>query len=710
MNAQTPIEPAVDMLTAALDYAARGWAVFPCAPGEKHPITGHGYKDATTDAATIRAWWTANPHANIGLNLEASGLVALDADTYKPDCAWSAVAAANDVPATLTQRSARGGTHLLFRADEDARYQSPGNGIDLKRKGYILLEPSTFAGGTYQWQNDALIAKAPDWLKRPERTLAETVGNMTGRSSRTLAEVEDALQHVSADCDYHTWLSVLQALHDEFGKDGLMLAEEWSQRAPHRYSEGMVEQKFASFTIGGGVTINTVFDLARKAGADLGQLRHRHSNVIDFFQPETQQAKTIFDAITETGAVGPDVRPAIIRPSVFAWRDPAHIPPRQWLYGRHLIRGFLSVTVAPGALGKSSLITVETLAMVTGRDLLGDRPPHALRVWVWNGEDPTDELARRYQAACMQHGIGPDDLGDRLMIDSGRDVPIKIATLGGQGVKIAAPVVEGLKAAIKAAKVDVLIIDPFVTSHSVPENDNTAMNAVVEQWRNIAAETGCAIELVHHVSKAAAMDGDTAGIAGSRGAGALADGARSGRYLVRMSKDEGLRLGLEDHARYFRVHMGKENLAPADKAVWRKMVSVSLNNGGGHWPEGDAVGVCMAWTAPEATEGITEADREAILRSIRDRAVAPRKDEKATDWVGYLVADHLNLDVGRGLTRHERSQLQNAGRAKVTGLIADWLKAGALILKTERDGNKARNVTYVTARHPAPEDKGDIFG
>ena len=47
------------------------------------------------------------------------------------------------------------------------------------------------------------------------------------------------------------------------------------------------------------------------------------------------------------------------------------------------------MTVAPGGVGKSSLMAVETLAQVTGQNLLGEKPARgALRVWLWNLEDP----------------------------------------------------------------------------------------------------------------------------------------------------------------------------------------------------------------------------------------------------------------------------------------------------------------------------------
>lgn len=400
--------------------------------------------------------------------------------------------------------------------------------------------------------------------------------------------------------------------------------------------------------------------------------------------------------------------PPVIRPTPYVWRDPSAIPPRQWLFGKHLIRSFLSLTVAPGALGKSSMLTVELLAMLTGRSLMGDQPPFPLRVWVWNGEDPRDELDRRFQAACLHYGITADDIGDRYMSDSGRDVPITLASVGRDGCQIAAPTVDALIEAIRAAKIDVFVVDPFVTSHSVPENDTTAINAVVSEWRKIADATGCAIELVHHVNKAAALDTDSAGIYGSRGAGALIDGVRSARYLARMTREEADRFGIEGPEGYFRVQMGKANLAPPESATWRRMIGVQLNNGSSYWPDGDAVGVCTAWTPPDAFEGMTTRDLQSVQRAIAACDETPKDSERANDWAGYVIAETLGLDLGRGLKKVEQNPAQRIARAKVRKLLTEWLRSGALVKESRHDSRTGRDVPVIAMGDPITE--ADIRG
>ena len=120
-------------------------------------------------------------------------------------------------------------------------------------------------------------------------------------------------------------------------------------------------------------------------------------------------------------------KPTRLDPTPYSCPDPHTLPRRQFLYARHYIRGYLSVLVAPGGTGKTALMIAEAIDMTTGRNLLGSPGPK-LRVWYWNGEDPKDELERRFAAARLHYDINEIHIGDRLFVDSGLDTPLRIAT------------------------------------------------------------------------------------------------------------------------------------------------------------------------------------------------------------------------------------------------------------------------------------------
>src|SRR5207245_3375939 len=96
-GAQPARSPDNEVLQAALQFARRGWHVFPiyeiaadgsCACGKpgcmnwgKHPRTRHGLKDACCDERVIRAWWSQWPSANVAIATgSVSGVVVLDID------------------------------------------------------------------------------------------------------------------------------------------------------------------------------------------------------------------------------------------------------------------------------------------------------------------------------------------------------------------------------------------------------------------------------------------------------------------------------------------------------------------------------------------------------------------------------------------------------------------------------------------------------
>jgi AAA domain len=292
-----------------------------------------------------------------------------------------------------------------------------------------------------------------------------------------------------------------------------------------------------------------------------------------------------------------------ICPTPFVWRHPSKIPQRQWLYGKH----YISATFAPGGLGKTSLDLVEAVAMATGRPLLGVPVPNQLRVWYWNGEDPAEETERRIAAILLHFKISPEEIEGRLFVDTGRKTPVCIARRQKNEV-IFTPDADALKRAIVANEIDVFILDPFVKTHGVPENDNGAVDLVAREFAAIADETNCSVELTHHVCKAGGMGRAEVTVDDGRGAGSLKDAGRAVRVMNVMADEEAksAQVKPKDRKRYFRVDDdGKANMqAPAESADWFKIISVPLyNDPDDQNAAGDSVGVVVKWALPGVFAG-----------------------------------------------------------------------------------------------------------
>ncbi|MFI7534020.1 bifunctional DNA primase/polymerase [Streptosporangium sp. NPDC049376] len=188
--------PPSDQLRYALAAAARGWAVFPVAIGDKTPLPGFRWKrHATTNPEVISRIWARRPF-NIGISCGPSKLVVIDLDLPKPGepvpAQWQrpGVADGADVFALLCEqagqpvpwetfsvRTRKGGTHLYFTAPPDLTLTNTsgeaGNGlgwrIDTRAEGGYVVGPGSYVNlpdgsGWYEPLHTADPAPLPGWL------------------------------------------------------------------------------------------------------------------------------------------------------------------------------------------------------------------------------------------------------------------------------------------------------------------------------------------------------------------------------------------------------------------------------------------------------------------------------------------------------------------------------------------------------------------
>jgi hypothetical protein len=173
-----------DLLTAALDYAAQGLPVFPCVPAGKTPAVKRGFHAATTNAATIRRFWT-EPTRNIGIPTGAiCKFWALDVDGVEGEASLSALERQHGVmPKTRVVLTSRGRhVHFAYPGSIPSSAARIAPGLDVRADGaYIVAPPSIHESGhVYTWAETPRppLASAPTWLiilarTKPVRLISE---------------------------------------------------------------------------------------------------------------------------------------------------------------------------------------------------------------------------------------------------------------------------------------------------------------------------------------------------------------------------------------------------------------------------------------------------------------------------------------------------------------------------------------------------------
>lgn len=162
------------LLESALEYAARGWAVFPCQPRGKQPVTSNGFHAATTDYERISAWWRSVPNMNIGVATgKISGFFVFDIDGANGEASLRQLETQHTpLPKTIEVITGKG-RHCYFKTGKHVIKCSAGiigEGLDIRGDGgYALVPPSLHPSGrAYAWSVDGTeeMAEAPEWLLR----------------------------------------------------------------------------------------------------------------------------------------------------------------------------------------------------------------------------------------------------------------------------------------------------------------------------------------------------------------------------------------------------------------------------------------------------------------------------------------------------------------------------------------------------------------
>ena len=718
------------LFALAHHYRELGWPCFPCRPAteeivdpatgeittktEKSPYTVFGLRDATKNERILTRWWTDWPQAVVGIPTGSPiGAWVLDVDLKSTANGYETLAVLEDIhgelPETAIVQTANGGRHYYWRHVDGVRNRGGlGPGLDVRGDGgYVIAPGSAMSDGrSYQWldyDGDGVppIADAPQWLldlvlPKPY----EPVGSYSGRlvsAGENPAYVDAAVAAELADLA----ATVAGQRGTKLNKTAFALG----QFVPHIPRAEAEAELYAAAVANGLVKTDgdkACRDTIRR-GLDAGQRNPRQVpepqriepvDISGMLRKAQERLSAQPGASTPPAAVGPDAAVTDAPPTAaaattppapqraltatpFIYRDPSLIPRREFIYGKHYVRKYLTATFGAGGGGKSANAVSEALAMCTGRPLLGGMLQEPVRVWYINAEDDPVEIERRFAAAIKHFGIKPNQIADRLYTDSGRIQEFVVMKEDGKRTRVCEPVVRAFRDEVREKRIDVAIVDPFVSTHEVEENDNSKIQRVATQWVLIAEEAGCAIELIHHVTKGNIEITADSG----RGAGALKDKCRSVRTINGMSEAEALDAGIPsaDRYSYFRVDAGKANMAKrSGVSDWRRFVSVKLGNGKGNMAaiNGDEIGVVTAWEWPSsekiAENSLTDEQMHHLKTTLDNGSYKAAANAK--EWAGLAVAYVMGADAD-----------DKAARKRAGTILKALLKEGVLAEVTERD-------------------------
>lgn len=595
-----------------LDYAKRGWYVFPIAKNSKRPVPGLLWKEqSSNDPEVIELWKEMYPGCNWAVDCGRSGLAVVDDDTTRPGREQDReafLASIGKLPKSMTVKTPSGGTHTYYEGKCQSRNNSLGNGVDTKGVGgYVLIPGSSINGVPYTLVDASPVAAAPSFMPLPS---IKPEGY----------EADDSTPHEGGEVDLLRYRDYLKAQDPlvEGGRDSGVFRLACKGR-DFGLSEATVVRLITDYIVidgefGPAQIRRSVGSAYKYAKGTLG------SQSVESMFPEELPDEAEMPAKPANG-----YRPIQSTSAAELLSKP--LKARRWImYGR-CSRGNIDVLTAAGGMSKSSLDLLESISIVTGKPLTGFDVRIQGPVWVINGEDPSEELALRLQALCNFYKIDPAKELQDLVLSSERWS--LLSPDQNKGIKVNQDRVDDLIEQIRAGGFIRLSIDPLVKFHDLDENNNMAMDKLMGVFSRICDATKVSIGLKHHTKKFS-IDENTVGNADiSRGASSVINASRIAYTLQGIPKDPKKReewakaLPVEQTWKYVRLDTAKGTHMPQGSgAAWftRESIEVSCEDEDhDNAPTVESVGVVVRFT--DMAEVALAAEQGSLDAPIQDEVV-----------------------------------------------------------------------------------------
>jgi len=222
-----------------------------------------------------------------------------------------------------------------------------------------------------------------------------------------------ALHHISPDCDYDQWIELGQALHTEFGENGLGPWMQWSMAGQKFQGTKDIETHWKSFHQGKGVGIGTLFKHAKDCGWEPPTKQTERKSAVEDFAAVISQAQA---------PVATDAQDA-----------PQGWPERQLSIGsirpiRYMVKGFWAhsfmVLAGQPGIGKTTAIISLCLVMagIQAKDCQLTATKKRKTIIV---TEDSDQVERTLTGYARHYGISAKALSDWFVIIDAKRSQVK---------------------------------------------------------------------------------------------------------------------------------------------------------------------------------------------------------------------------------------------------------------------------------------------
>jgi RecA-family ATPase len=474
------------------------------------------------------------------------------------------------------------------------------------------------------------------------------------------AKASQALQHIDPDITYDEWIAIGQALHTAFGHQGHHLWAQWSSNGSKYAGEKDIDSHWKSFSADKGVSIGTLFHIAKAHGYRPPTKSDERRSAVQDFQSFIQAGQEIQQlATTEVEGTVEGTAPSHW-PEINI--DLTKLKPTRYLIDNFWGHGFMVLAGQPG-LGKTNAVL--SLSMVMAGFTLSDSPLKAKRPrkTIIVTEDSSQVIDTLY--AYKKHFNLQDIQNWIVVIDAKRS---DVKDLLQLSTNVLNHTVNGIRPH--------LILDTANSTMDLEnENDNSEVGSFMAALKQtIYHQLDTPITIITHTPKTInRQDAD----AMARGASAFTgDATQTSVLFIDDDKTRYLRLAKLRYEPKFREVRFESHVFP----------EITIDQDGD--PQEKLLRVAIPYES-------SETDRESIQQERQQQAVTQRAQDKADEacaFVQSILNDHPEGVVIRKGKNAPRSP-DNANAYRL-----DWNEVFSAIPGSSRGDIKSHVVGAVFAR------------